>query len=107
MKRLIRVNAKDVESGMIRAYIVQKQEVTRRPTRRVRKMLSRRKRIRDIGYALATVVKGAYVASVILAMTTAMSLLEAGNIVDIGRLVACLIWVAVPVSCVVVRNLTK
>lgn len=98
MKKLIRVNAQDVESGVLRAYIVTKEEVVRKPSRRVRKMLSRKKRLASLARAVFTGIKGAYICSVVLAMTTAANLLDAHSTLDIGRLVACLIWVAVPVS---------
>ena len=95
-----KLHAKDVNAGYFRAYLVQPRTVTRKPSRRVRRMLSRRRTLATIGAGLKTAVKGVYAASVLFALIGTASLLEAGSIgaLNLGRIVAGMIWVAVPVA---------
>lgn len=95
-----KLHAKDVNAGYFRAYLVQPCTVTRKPSRRVRRMLSRKRTLATIGAGLKTAVKGVYAASVLFALIGTASLLEAGSIgaLNLGRIVAGMIWVAVPVA---------
>lgn len=95
-----KLHAKDVNAGYFRAYLVQPRTVTRKPSRRVRRMLSRKRTLATIGAGLKTAVKGVYAASVLFALIGTASLLEAGSIgaLNLGRIVAGMIWVAVPVA---------
>lgn len=95
-----KLHAKDVNAGYFRAYLVQPRTVTRKPSRRVRRMLSRKRTLATIGAGLKTAVKGVYAASVLFALIGTASLIEAGSIgaLNLGRIVAGMIWVAVPVA---------
>lgn len=95
-----KLHAKDVNAGYFRAYLVQPRTVTRKPSRRVRRMLSRKRTLATIAVGLKTAVKGVYAASVLFALIGTASLLEAGSVgaLNLGRIVAGMIWVAVPVA---------
>ena len=107
MKRVIKTRTQDVYGGElgVSAYIIQKVETVHRPSRRVTKMLKRKHLLSSAGRGLMTIVKGAYVMSILWAMLTAATLLESRVAVDIGRLIACTVWVAVPVAVYVVNRM--
>jgi len=94
------LHARDVDAGYFRAYIVQPRKTTHTPSRRVRRMLSRKRTLATIAAGLKTAVKGVYAASVLFALIGTASLIEAGSIgaLNLGRIVAGMIWVAVPVA---------
>lgn len=96
----INTHTRDVEAGCMRAYIVQPRKERHKPSRRVRRMLARKKGLAAIGSGLLVALKGVYAASILYAMVVAASLLEAGNMdtVNIARTVVAIIWVAVPAA---------
>ena len=82
--------------GAVRAFIVQPRvKIRRRTSKRVQRILRRDRSIRGIAVA---VLRGLYSMSIIWAMLTAASLMECGTPADCARLVAAIVWVAIPVA---------
>lgn len=95
MRETLVTATKDVD-GAVRAFIVQPRvKIRRRASKRVQRILRRDRGIRGIAVA---VLRGLYIMSIVWAMLTAASLLEFGTAADAGRLVAAVIWIAVPVA---------
>ena len=95
MRETLVTATKDVD-GAVRAFIVQPRvKIRRRTSKRVQRILRHDRGIRGIAVA---VLRGLYIMSIVWAMLTAASLLEFGTPDDIGRLVAAVIWIAVPVA---------
>lgn len=95
MRETLVTATKDID-GAVRAFIVQPRvKIRRRTSKRVQRILRRDRGIRGIAVA---VVRGLYIMSIVWAMLTAASLLEFGTAADAGRLVAAVIWIAVPVA---------
>ena len=99
MSRTI-THTKDVRSGYIRAYIVQPKKENHKPSRRVQRMLSRRRSLATVGRGFLTFIKGIYAASILYALAAAASLVEAGNMTTASTVKAVIfaVWVAVPVA---------
>lgn len=103
---IIRTNTADVESGQLRAYIVQKQEYVKKPSTCIRRALARRRKARKFGQIIRDIMKGAYAFTLLAAAMTAASLLQFSsldNMTDIARLIFCAIWVAVPAAVLMIN----
>ncbi len=108
-KIYIKTATADIDSGPVRAYIVQKHEVTRKPSKRVQKLLARHRTLETVREAVSTGIKGVYAGSVVFAMLIGAKLLEAGPLssLNLVRAIACIIWAAVPVAVYVISGMKK
>lgn len=102
---IIRTNTADVESGPLRAYIVQKQEYVKKPSTCIRRALARRRKARKASRIIVGIIKGAYAFTFLAAAMTAASLLQfsALDSKDMARLLACIVWVVVPAAAMLVN----
>ena len=93
-------HTKDVQAGYFRAYIVQPRKEKHRPSRRVQRMLSRRKNLASVARGFWTFLKGVYAASILYALAAAASIVEAGHLDTVSTVKAVIfaVWVAVPVA---------
>lgn len=93
-------HTKDVQAGYFRAYIIQPKKETHKPSRRVQRMLSRRRSLASVGRGFWTVLKGAYAASILYALAAAASIVEAGHLDTVSTVKAVIfaVWVAVPAA---------
>ena len=101
MRRVIITTATaDIWDDKIKSLIVQKQEIIKMPSTRVRKALARRRKRKTAWFIIRKVLKGMYILSVILAVMAAAALLQRPSLgtVDVARLVACMIWCAFPAA---------
>jgi hypothetical protein len=93
-------HTKDVQAGYFRAYIVQPRKEKHRPSRRVQRMLSRRKNLASVARGFWTFLKGVYAASILYALAAAASIVEAGHLDTVSTVKAVIfaVWVAVPAA---------
>lgn len=93
-------HTKDVQAGYFRAYIVQPRKEKHRPSRRVQRMLSRRKNLASVARGFLTFIKGVYAASILYALAAAASIVEAGHLDTVSTVKAVIfaVWVAVPAA---------
>lgn len=108
-KIYIKTATADIDSGPVRAYIVQKHEVIRKPSKRIQKLLARHRAAETVKEAAITGIKGVYAGSIIFAMLAGARLLETGplNSLNLVRAIACVIWAAVPVAVYVISGMKK
>ena len=97
---------KDMESGLIRAYVIQK-EIRKHPvSTKTRKAVRRRLFRTKMARALYTALKASYTVTVILAVLYAVSIINLPTVsgLNLARLVACLVWVAVPAAVMISKG---
>lgn len=93
-------HTKDVQAGYFRAYIVQPRKEKHRPSRRVQRMLSRRRSLAAVARGFWTFLKGVYAASILYALAASASIVEAGHLDTVSTVKAVIfaVWVAVPAA---------